>query len=94
LSFSTHELQFSVQDEGVGMSEEIKSNLFKIAGSDSKRGTAGEKGTGLGLLICADFVKKHNGKMWVESKEHEGTTFYFAIPINKTSSEDSNESSF
>jgi two-component system, sensor histidine kinase and response regulator len=54
---------FSVKDEGTGIQQKVKENLFRISNIASVSGTQGEKGTGLGLLICADFVAKHNGKI-------------------------------
>ncbi len=73
--------QISIADTGVGMSEETVNSLFKVGESRSTDGTAGEKGTGLGLIICKEFIDKHNGKIWAESKEGFGTTFYFSIPL-------------
>lgn len=70
----------SVADNGIGMSEDIKNNLFKNPANTSRTGTAGETSTGLGLVICKEYVEKHGGKIWVESKENKGTTFYFTIP--------------
>lgn len=70
----------SVSDDGIGMSEEIKNNLFKNPNYTSRTGTAGETSTGLGLVICKEYVEKHGGKIWVESEENKGTTFYFTIP--------------
>lgn len=72
----------SIEDSGIGMSEELKKNLFRIGEKVSRKGTNDESGTGLGLLLCKDFIDKHNGKIWVESVENEGSTFYFTIPEN------------
>jgi signal transduction histidine kinase len=74
---------FSVTDQGVGMSPEKVKTLFDTNANRSTRGTAGEKGTGLGLLLCADFIAKLNGKIWVESTENVGTTFFFCIPARQ-----------
>lgn len=78
--YDNERLVFSVKDQGTGMSAETVQALFKLNKNESKRGTAGEKGTGLGLLLCADFISRHNGKIWAESKENEGSTFVFSIP--------------
>jgi two-component system, sensor histidine kinase and response regulator len=73
-------LLFSVKDKGTGITPEVKENLFKISNIASISGTMGEKGTGLGLLICADFIAKHSGKIWVESEFNKGSEFCFKIP--------------
>lgn len=75
----TH-LKISVQDHGMGMSQAVCQNLFRLDKNVSNVGTAGEKGTGLGLLICKDFVEAHKGKIWVESEEGKGSTFIVIIP--------------
>lgn len=68
-----------VMDTGVGMDEKIRSSLFSFESNSSRIGTGGERGTGLGLLICKEFVEKHGGRIWVESVEGKGSTFYFTI---------------
>lgn len=78
-------VEISVSDNGVGMDEETKNKLFKVGVKQSLSGTAHEKGTGLGLLICSEFVEKHNGKIWVESKLGEGSKFYFSLPHKQKS---------
>lgn len=75
-------LQFIVKDTGRGISEEEKSKLFTHE-SSSTLGTAYEKGTGLGLLLCKDFVEKNGGYISVESEEGEGSTFAFTIPLEE-----------
>jgi len=75
-------LELSVSDTGVGMSKEVLDNLFIIGEQESLQGTLGEKGTGLGLILCKDFIEKHNGKIWVESQPDKGSSFYIAIPHN------------
>lgn len=72
-----------VSDTGVGIKTEQLSELFKVDKVQSTPGTAKEAGTGLGLILCKELVEKQNGKMWVESKENEGTTFYFTLPAEK-----------
>lgn len=76
--------EFFVQDNGVGISNDILPKLFKIDQHVTTDGTNKEKGTGLGLVLCKDFVNRHGGNIWVESKENEGSTFYFTIPISET----------
>jgi two-component system, sensor histidine kinase and response regulator len=62
------------------MPEEKKNKLFRIGSHVTSKGTENEKGTGLGLILCKEFVEKHKGKIWVESKLGEGSTFHFTIP--------------
>jgi signal transduction histidine kinase len=73
-----------VQDTGIGIAPEILPTLFG-EGHESKRGTAGEKGTGLGLTLCRDFVTKNGGNIWVESTVGVGSKFYFTVPKDKNS---------
>lgn len=68
-----------VRDTGVGMNEDIAKKIFITDQHVTTRGTANEKGTGLGLMVCKEFVEKQNGKIWVESIEKEGTTFTFSL---------------
>jgi signal transduction histidine kinase len=71
-----------VEDEGVGVSEENRNKIFDLNSNFTTFGTNKEKGSGLGLLICQEFVKKHGGKIWVESEEGVGSSFLFSIPLN------------
>ncbi len=73
-------VEISVKDTGIGMSREMIDDLFKSDVNTSRRGTENEPSTGLGLLICKDFIEKHGGRLWVESEEGKGSTFYFSIP--------------
>ena len=75
-----HSVEFSVKDTGIGMNPELVDDLFRIDVKTNRRGTENEPSTGLGLLLCKDFVEKHGGKLWVESEEGKGSTFYFNIP--------------
>ena len=68
-----------VRDTGVGMSAEVVAGLFTLGGA-SKTGTKGESGTGLGLSLVDDFVQNHGGKLWVESQEGKGSSFFFTLP--------------
>jgi signal transduction histidine kinase len=73
-------VQVSVSDTGVGMEQETVDKLFKIETSFTSRGTENEKGTGLGLLLCKEFLEKHGGNIWIESEIGKGSTFTFSIP--------------
>ena len=73
-------VEVSVSDTGVGMSEDDAQKLFKLDEKVRKPGTDGEPSTGLGLLLCKEFVEKHGGVIRVESKEGFGSTFYFTVP--------------
>lgn len=73
-----------IKDEGIGMARELLSNLFKIDFSSGRSGTNGEKGTGLGLIICKELLEKQGGKLWAESIEGKGSTFYFSLPCQKS----------
>ena len=77
------ELIIWVQDTGVGISKEVAGKLFKIASGHTTRGTADEKGTGLGLVLCKELVEKNNGKIWVESELGVGTKFIVTLPVRK-----------
>ncbi len=81
------EIQVSVVDNGIGMSQQIKEKLFRIDCKHSTPGTANEQGTGLGLLLCKEFVEKHAGRIEVESEESKGTTFTFSLPNTAPSAE-------
>jgi signal transduction histidine kinase len=70
----------NVKDTGKGMNQEQIERLFDSPKPMVTRGTAGEKGTGLGLILIKDFLQKNNGKIWVESEIGKGSTFYFSLP--------------
>lgn len=76
-----HSIQISVKDYGVGIPEEDIHKLFKIETSFSTYGTDQEKGTGLGLILCKELVEKNGGTIKAESKENEGSTFFFTLPM-------------
>jgi signal transduction histidine kinase len=76
----------SVSDNGIGIAPEFVSKLFDIKHKHSSKGTANEKGTGLGLLLCKEFVEKHGGKIWVESELGKGSVFAFTLPLNSACS--------
>lgn len=78
-------VEISVLDTGVGIRSEKKKTLFKIGRARSTQGTAKEKGTGLGLIICKEFIEKNNGQIWFESPipdgSEKGSVFHFTLPI-------------
>lgn len=71
-----------VKDSGIGMNEEMVSNLFSLNIQKTRKGTDEEPSTGLGLLICKEFIEKHGGTLEVSSKEEMGTEFKFTIPLS------------
>jgi len=74
------EVTISVIDTGIGIKKELIKKLFKIEESYTTVGTQNEKGTGLGLILCKEFVEKHGGKIWAESEFEKGSKFSFTIP--------------
>lgn len=77
---SKKEIIISVRDTGVGIDQNQMKSLFDITSKESTNGTNGEKGSGLGLILCKELIEKHKGTIWAESEEGVGTTFYFTIP--------------
>jgi signal transduction histidine kinase len=73
--------KISVKDNGVGIKKDAIDRLFRIDSNYKTSGTNDEKGTGLGLLLCKEFVEKHRGKIWVESEIAKGSIFSFTIPF-------------
>jgi PAS domain S-box-containing protein len=71
-----------VKDNGIGIAEDKIQKLFKIDGIYSTPGTKKEKGTGLGLILCKEFLEKNKGSIWIESAVGKGSTFYFSLPLN------------
>jgi ligand-binding sensor domain-containing protein/signal transduction histidine kinase len=78
---TNNKVEISVSDSGIGMTDETISKLFRLDGNLSTRGTEDEKGTGLGLFLCKEFVEKHGGKIWVESESGKGSIFKFVLPL-------------
>ena len=73
------ELIVSVKDEGMGIESKELELLFSLNGKPQKLGTKGEKGIGMGLQLCKEFIDKHDGKIWAESTPGKGSTFYFSL---------------
>jgi len=75
-----NEVVVAVSDNGIGIQPEFKESIFKKTSGYSTRGTANEKGTGLGLILCKEFIEKNGGRIWVESEFGKGSTFFFSLP--------------
>jgi signal transduction histidine kinase len=76
-------IEFCVKDSGVGISEEDAKNLFQIDSKVKRKGTNDEDGSGIGLILCKEFVDRNHGKIWVESTFPKGSSFFFTIPTKK-----------
>ncbi len=76
-------VEVCVKDSGVGIDEDIQKKIFRLDVTYTSRGTAGEEGTGLGLVLCQEMIERMRGKIWVESEAGKGTAFYFTIPSAK-----------
>ncbi len=73
-------VEIAIQDTGIGMSQKMVDNLFQLDVKTNRPGTEGEPSSGLGLLLCKEFIEKNDGKICVKSEEGKGTTFHFTIP--------------
>jgi len=79
-----NEVEICVRDNGIGISESDRDNLFRIDSKLKRKGTNEEDGSGLGLILCKEFVDKNNGKIWAESTLGKGSSFIFTIPSKAT----------
>lgn len=75
-----NQIETSITDTGIGMKPEEIENLFRIDVKFVRVGTSGEKGTGLGLVLCKELIAQNQGRLWVESEKGKGTTFRFTLP--------------
>ncbi len=75
-------VNISIKDTGIGMNENLINNLFRLDNRTIREGTDDEPSTGLGLLLCKEFLGKHNGKIWVISEEGKGSEFKFSLPLD------------
>jgi PAS domain S-box-containing protein len=82
-----HSIEVEISDSGIGMTQELKNKLFHINEKTSRPGTEGEMSTGLGLLLCKEFIEKNGGKIWVESEVGKGSVFSFTVPERVRSKE-------
>lgn len=76
-------ITFSVCDSGIGLDKLMIENLFQLDSPANRKGTEGEASTGLGLILCKNFIEQHKGKIWVESEIGKGSTFYFTLPSDR-----------
>ncbi len=72
-------IEIAIRDNGVGIAPEVQKILFEKTTGYSTRGTANEKGTGLGLILCKEFVERNGGQIWLESEVGKGSTFFFTL---------------
>jgi signal transduction histidine kinase len=79
-----HEVEIAVADTGIGIKPDDLPKLFQIDTKYKRLGTDHEKGTGLGLILCKEFVEKHHGKIWVESTVDQGTTVRYTLPAESS----------
>ncbi|MNY29176.1 Adaptive-response sensory-kinase SasA [compost metagenome] len=77
-----HMMKICIEDNGMGMSAGVLDMIFS-GGGGSTRGTMNEKGTGLGLMICKDFMERNNGRIVVDSEPGKGTWFYLYLPVDE-----------
>jgi signal transduction histidine kinase len=77
-----NKIQVKISDNGIGMDDKTLKDLFKIHKHSTTKGTANEKGTGLGLILSKEFIEKHNGELRIDSEKGIGTTFCFTLPKN------------
>jgi signal transduction histidine kinase len=75
-------VEITISDNGIGINEEIRKELFKTSSNSSTIGTANEKGSGLGLILCKEFVERQGGQIWVKSEIGIGSNFKFTLPLN------------
>ena len=73
-------IMIKISDSGIGMTPELKNKLFQLNENTSRKGTEGEPSTGLGLLLCKEFIEKNGGKIFVESEVGKGSIFSFTVP--------------
>ena len=73
-------MRIVIKDNGIGMNSDMLSKMFKLTENINRKGTEGEPSTGLGLILCKEFVEKQGGEIWAESSEGEGSSFIFTLP--------------
>ena len=78
-----NKVRLTVEDNGVGIKEEDTRHLFNLESNFTSKGTNNETGTGLGLILCKEFVEKHKGQIWVDSEIGKGSRFVFTLPVSE-----------
>jgi signal transduction histidine kinase len=78
-------ITISIADTGIGMNAKMLENIFQLDVKNNRKGTDDEPSSGLGLILCKEFIEKHGGKIWIESEVNKGSTFYFVflMPLHK-----------
>lgn len=79
--FNPTQMEFTIKDQGVGISPEDQQKIFSIEKTYSREGTKGEKGSGFGLALVKEIIEKHGGEIWFYSEEGKGTEFHFTVPL-------------
>jgi len=82
-AISGNDVVISIKDEGIGIPDELKENIFQPLTTSKRQGTDGEQAYGLGLFISRQIIEEHGGRIWLESKVGVGTTFYIALPLSR-----------
>lgn len=77
-------IEITISDNGMGIKEEVKNKLFELDSNITTVGTKKEKGSGLGLILCDELVKKHGGRIWVETELGKGSDFKFTLPFDRS----------
>jgi len=77
----TDHIQIKIKDDGIGIPDNLKEKLFDLFTPSKRQGTVGELSFGLGLHTSRQIIESQNGKIWFESKEHEGSAFYLSFPL-------------
>ncbi len=82
---TTTSLEVQIKDQGIGISKKMMGDIFESPlNYMHTKGTLGERGSGLGLAMCKDFIELHKGKIWVNSSEGTGSTFHFYLPLHQS----------
>ncbi|MCI9846029.1 sensor histidine kinase [Flavobacterium pectinovorum] len=80
---TNRKVEIAITDNGIGIPDNMKETLFKINNKVIQKGTENEAGSGLGLLLCSEFINMHQGKIWVESQLGKGSSFKFTLPLEQ-----------